>query len=76
MPKNNNRTSEPKLGYPGGLATKCAADVCAQALQSTIREIKAAGFVRLKDITDELNRRRVPAARGPTGGTAQALPDG
>src|SRR6202042_2644467 len=54
MPKDNNRTSEPKLGYPGGLATKCAADVRAQTLQSTIREIHAAGFVRLKDITDEL----------------------
>jgi hypothetical protein len=58
---------------PGGLATKCAADVRAQALQATIREIQAAGFVRLKDITDELNRRRVPGARGPTGGTAQAV---
>ena len=30
----------------------------------TVHEIQAAGFVRLKDITDELNRRGVPAARG------------
>jgi hypothetical protein len=57
------QTSEPKLGYPGGLATKRAADMRAQALLSRVREIQAAGFVRLKDITDELNRRGVPAAR-------------
>jgi hypothetical protein len=73
MRKDANQTSEPKLGYPGELATRFAADVRAKALRSTIREIQAAGFVRLKDITDELNRRNVPAAL--TGGTAQALPD-
>jgi hypothetical protein len=67
MRKDNNQTSEPKLGYPGGLATRFAADVRAKALRSTIREIQAAGFVRLKDITDELNRRNVPAARGANG---------
>jgi hypothetical protein len=67
MRKDDNQTSEPKLGYPGGLATRFAADVRAKALRSTIREIQAAGFVRLKDITDELNRRNVPAARGANG---------
>jgi hypothetical protein len=67
MPKDDNQTSEPRLGYPGGLATKRAADVRAQTLRSTIREIQAAGFVRLKDITDELNRRGVPVARGGNG---------
>jgi hypothetical protein len=62
--KDDTQTRVPKLGYPGGLATKRAADVRAQALLSTVREIQAAGFARLKDITDELNRRGVPAARG------------
>jgi hypothetical protein len=67
MRKDDNQTSEPKLGYPGGLATKCAADVRANALQPVVREIQAAGIARLKDITDELNRRGVPAARGANG---------
>jgi hypothetical protein len=67
MRKDDNQTSEPKLGYPGGLATKFAADVRANALRAVVREIQAAGFVRLKDITDELNRRGVPAARGANG---------
>ena len=56
-----------KLGYFGGLATKRKADVRALALRPIVREIQAAGFVRLKDITDELNRRGVPAARGANG---------
>ena len=67
MRKDDNQTSEPKLGYPGGLATKFAADVRANALRAVVREIQAAGFARLKDITDELNRRNVPAARGANG---------
>ena len=64
MPKDSTQTRVSKLGYFGGLATKRAADLRAQALRSTVREIQAAGFVRLKEITDELNRRGVPAARG------------
>jgi hypothetical protein len=67
MRKDDNQTSEPKHGYPGGLATKFAADVRANALRAAVREIQAAGFARLKDITDELNRRNVPAARGANG---------
>ena len=67
MRKDDNQTSEPKHGYPGGLATKFAADVRANALRAVVREIQAAGFARLKDITDELNRRNVPAARGANG---------
>ena len=62
--KDDTHTSVPKLGYFGGLATKRAADVRARALLSTVHEIQAAGFVRPKDIPDELNRRSVPAARG------------
>jgi hypothetical protein len=67
MRKDDNQISEPKLGYPGGLATKFAADVRADALRAVVREIQAAGFATLKDITDELNRRGVPAARGAHG---------
>jgi hypothetical protein len=67
MRKDDNQTSEPKLGYPGGLATKCAADVRANALRAVVREIQAAGFATLKDITDELNRRGVSPARGANG---------
>jgi hypothetical protein len=62
--KDDTQRCVPKLGYFGGLATKRAADARAQALLSTVHEIQAAGVVRLKDITDELNRRGVPAARG------------
>jgi hypothetical protein len=65
--KDDTQTRVLKLGYFGGLATRRAADVRAQALLSTVHEIQAAGFVRLKDITDELNRRGVPAARGGKG---------
>ena len=67
MPKDDTQTREPKFGYPGGLATKRAANVRAQALRSTVREIQAAGFVRLKDNTNELNRRDVPPAPGANG---------
>jgi hypothetical protein len=67
MRKDDNQTSELKLGYPSGLATKFDADVRADALRAVVREIQAAGFATLKDITDELNRRGVPAARGANG---------
>ena len=65
--KDDAQTRAPKLGYFGGLATRRAADARAQALLSIVHEIQAAGFVRLKDITDELNRRGVPAVRGAKG---------
>jgi hypothetical protein len=67
MRKDDNQTSQPRLGYPGGLATKFAADVRANALRAVVREIQAAGFARLKDITAELNRHGVPAARDDNG---------
>ena len=56
MPKPRRR--------PDGLPTKRAADARAQALQPTVRDIETAGFVRLKDITEELNRRGAPTLRG------------
>ena len=58
MPKRRRR--------PSGLPTRRAADARAQALQSTVRDIETAGFVRLKDITEELNRRDAPTLRGAT----------
>ena len=67
MSKDDTQGWVPKLGHFGGLATKCAADVRANALRAVVREIQAAGFARLKDITDELNRRGVPPARGANG---------
>jgi hypothetical protein len=44
--KDDTQTRVLKLGYFGGLATRRAADVRAQALLSTVHEIQAAGFVR------------------------------
>ena len=67
MTKDDTQGWVPKLGHFGGLATKRRADVRALALRPIVHEIQAAGFVRLKDITDELNRRGVPAARGANG---------
>ena len=45
-------------------ANKRAADSRAAALASTIRELMAAGFVSQRALTDELNRRGIPTARG------------
>jgi len=67
MTKDDTQTRKTRLGYPGGHATRRAADIRARALRPTVLEIQAAGFVRLKDITGELNRRGVPAARGAKG---------
>jgi hypothetical protein len=46
------------------LANKRAADARAHALASTIHELRSAGFVTLSAIARELERRRVPLARG------------
>src|SRR5277367_3353974 len=67
MSKDETQGWVPKLGHFGGLATTRRADMRAVALRPIVREIQAAGFVILKDITDELNRRDVPAARGANG---------
>jgi hypothetical protein len=40
-----------------------AADLRAKALESTILELRAAGFITLTAITAELNRRQVPTPR-------------
>ena len=46
------------------LKNKRAADSRAHALASTIRKLMAAGFVSQQALTDELNRRGIPAALG------------
>jgi hypothetical protein len=40
-----------------------AADLRAKDLASTILELRAAGFITLTAIAEELNRRQVPTAR-------------
>jgi hypothetical protein len=48
----------------GALAVKRAADAHARALASTLRELRAAGFISRRALADELNRRRIPTAHG------------
>ena len=47
-----------------GKANKQAADVRAEALRSTILELRKEGFVSTKAVARELNERGIPAARG------------
>jgi hypothetical protein len=48
----------------GPLAGMRAADARAYALALTIQKIMAAGFVSLRTLANELNRRRIPTALG------------
>ena len=48
----------------GPLAGKRAADARAHALAPTIRKLMAAGSLSRRALADELNRRRIPTARG------------
>ena len=58
-------TASRRRGIQGGpLASKHAADARARALASTLRELRAAGFVSRQSVADELNRRGVPTVRG------------
>ena len=47
-----------------GLWHKQAADVRAEAMASTIRKLRRAGFVSANAIARELNERRIPTVRG------------
>jgi hypothetical protein len=58
------RNSARKRGAHGALANKRAADSRARALVSTIRELRAAGFVSRQALADEMNRRGISTARG------------
>jgi hypothetical protein len=64
MEQVSGETSWRRRGGHGGLAVKQAAESRALALASTIRELMAAGFVSQRELTDELNRRGIPAALG------------
>ena len=58
-------TASRRRGIQGGpLASKRAADARARDLASTLRELRAAGFVSRQSVADELNRRGVPTVRG------------
>jgi|SRR5580700_5524587 hypothetical protein len=56
--------SSRRRGRHRALANKRAADSRARTLATTIRELKAAGFVARRVLVEELNRRRIPTARG------------
>ena len=58
------QASSGKPGSLGALALKRAADFHANALASTIQELRAAGFISRRSLADELNRRGTPTARG------------
>ena len=64
MTTARRQASSRKLGTHGALANKRAADSHANALASTIRELRAAGFISRRSLADELNRRGIPTARG------------
>ena len=64
MVQVNDRTSSRKRESNGALANKRAADSRASALVSAIRDLRAAGFVSRQALADELNRTKIPTARG------------
>ena len=64
MKQVRGKTSPGRRGVLGPLANKRAADHRANALASTLRELRAAGFVTRQSLADELNRRKIPTARG------------
>src|SRR5260370_41027731 len=64
MEQARGKTSSRRNGIRGGLAGKRAADSRALALATTIRALRAAGFISRRALADELNRRRIPTARG------------
>ena len=53
-----------RRGVQGALANKLAADCRANALASTLRELRAAGFNSRRSLAGELNRRGIPTAQG------------
>jgi len=51
-------------GSSGSQVIKRRAELYAAAFDSTIRELRSAGFVSRRALADELNRRKIPTARG------------
>ena len=64
MEQVRGKRSSRSRGEHGALANKRAADSRARALASTLRELKAAGFISRRTMAEELNRRGIPTARG------------
>src|SRR5580700_1976233 len=64
MKKSRGVTASRRRRARGALAGRRAADARARALASTLRELKAAGFISRRALADELNRRGIPTARG------------
>ena len=64
MEQARGKASSRRRGKHGAFANKRAADARARALASTLRELKAAGFISRRALADELNRRGIPTARG------------
>ena len=65
-PMVRGETSSRRRGIHGALANRRAADSRANALASTLRELRAAGFLSRRALADELNRRGIPTARDGT----------
>ena len=59
----------------GGLGNRRAADARAKAVLPTICELESANIVKLTDIMDELNRRRVPPRLSCGRNPQRQLPD-
>jgi hypothetical protein len=53
-----------RRGLQGAFANKQAADSRANALASTISELRGAGFISRRSLAAELNRRGIPTAQG------------
>ena len=53
-----------RRGVQGALTNKQAADSRANALASTISELRGAGFISRRSLAAELNRRGIPTAQG------------
>ena len=64
MERERGETSSHRRGVHGALANKRAADARALALVSTIRELRAAGFISRPTLAHELNRRGILTAHG------------
>jgi Recombinase len=60
----HGETSLRRRGVQGALANKRVADSRANALASTLRELRAAGFISRRALAEELNRRGVQTAHG------------
>ena len=64
MKRVNGGVSSAERGPSGPRANKQVADSFALNVLPTLQKLMAAGFVSQRALTNELNRRRIPTARG------------